>query len=87
MARFILKHSQSVKPEKKAINGIVNNKSNNTNNIMSEELTNKLDRIEGIVDDNNGKPVKRIKKDKGLIERTESSKIVLTEDNKQLLID
>ena len=30
---------------------------------------------------------KRIKKDKGLIERTESSKTILTEDNKELLID
>jgi len=30
---------------------------------------------------------KRIKKDKGLIERTESSKIMITEDNKQLLKD
>ena len=30
---------------------------------------------------------KRIKKDKGLIERTESSKITLTEDNKELLKD
>ena len=33
------------------------------------------------------KEVKRIKKDKGLIERTESSKTILTEDNKQLLVD
>lgn len=86
MARFILKHSQSIKPEKKAYVTNVNN-SNNTDNIMSEELTNKLDRIDSIVDDNNERPVKRIKKDKGLIERTESSKVVLTEDNKQLLID
>lgn len=30
--------------------------------------------------------VKKIKKEKGLIERTESSKIILTEDNKELLI-
>ena len=33
------------------------------------------------------KEVKRLKKDKGLIERTESSKTILTEDNKQLLVD
>ena len=33
------------------------------------------------------KAVKRIKKDKGLIERTKSSKTILTEDNKQLLVD
>lgn len=32
-------------------------------------------------------PVKVVKKDRGLIERTESSKIVLAEDNRQLLND
>lgn len=31
--------------------------------------------------------IKKIRKDKGLIERTESSKTILTEDNKELLID
>ena len=31
--------------------------------------------------------VKVVKSDKGLIERTESSKIILTEDNRQLLND
>ena len=31
--------------------------------------------------------VKVVKKDRGLIERTESSKIVLTEDNRQVLTD
>lgn len=31
--------------------------------------------------------VKVVKSDKGLIERTESSKIILTEDNRQLLVD
>ena len=31
--------------------------------------------------------VKKIRKDKGLIERTERSKTILTEDNKELLID
>lgn len=30
---------------------------------------------------------KRIKKDKGLIERVESQKTILTEDNRQLLVD
>lgn len=33
------------------------------------------------------KEVKVVKKDKGLIERTESAKIVLTEDNRQVLND
>ena len=31
--------------------------------------------------------VKVIKKDKSIIERTEASKIVLVEDNRQLLVD
>lgn len=31
--------------------------------------------------------IKRVKKDRGLIERTESSKIILTEDNRQVLND
>ena len=31
--------------------------------------------------------VKVVKRDNGLIERTESSKIILTEDNRQLLVD
>ena len=31
--------------------------------------------------------VKVVKKDRGLIERTESSKIILTEDNRQVLND
>lgn len=31
--------------------------------------------------------VKVIKKDRGLIERTESSKVILTEDNRQVLMD
>lgn len=45
-----------------------------------------IERMEGIADEL--KPeVKRVKKDKGLIERTESSKIVLTEDNRQVLND
>ena len=45
----------------------------------------KVQAIESIVLDE--KPVKRIKKEKGLIERTETSKVILTEDNKQLLMD
>lgn len=31
--------------------------------------------------------VKKMRKDKGLIEKTESSKIILTEDNRELLND
>ena len=47
--------------------------------------------MENIVDGMNStkqenSSVKRIKSDKGLIERTESSKIILSEDNRQVLL-
>lgn len=53
-----------------------------------EAMDEKINRAEEIM--NNMKAanhVKVVKKDKGLIERTESSKIVLTEDNRQVLND
>jgi hypothetical protein len=51
---------------------MVNNKVN-----LAEEIANRME------DEN----VKIVKKDRGLIERTESSKIILTEDNRQVLND
>lgn len=53
-----------------------------------ENMDEKVNKAEEIM--NNMKAanhVKVVKKDKGLIERTESSKIVLTEDNRQVLND
>lgn len=47
---------------------------------QAEELVNALSGI----DPNR---IRRVKSDRGLIERTESSKIVLTEDNRQILND
>ena len=79
---FIIKHSQDVKPQKKNVE--LKEKNN------KEKVTNVMDKIsmaESIINDNPPKTVKRLKKDKGLIERTESSKTILTEDNKQLLVD
>ena len=49
-------------------------------------MDNRIKMAEEIINDT-PKAVKRIKKDKGLIERTESSKTILTEDNKELLKD
>ena len=49
-----------------------------------------LGRAEAIVNALNGcetDRVKLVKRDKSLIERAESSKIILTEDNRQILID
>lgn len=54
----------------------------------SQKMDEKVNKAEEIM--NNMKAanhVKVVKKDKGLIERTESSKIVLTEDNRQVLND
>lgn len=52
----------------------------------------KIKQVEDLLNDMEGKEipkqkVKVIKKDKGIIERTENSKIVLTEDNKMVLND
>lgn len=48
----------------------------------------KINDIENIIINlTDDKKVKIIKKDKGLIERAESSKTILTEDNRQLLND
>lgn len=85
MARFVMKHTQSIRPEKKPYVVAVNNNITISED-MGEEIIKKLNKLEAIVDDKQNN-VKRIKKDKGLIERTESSKVVLTEDNKQLLVD
>lgn len=51
---------------------------------------NKLEQAEEIVNALSGvdpNQIKRIKSDMGLIERTQSSKIILTEDNRQILND
>ena len=78
---FIIKRSQDIKPQKSRIKyppTITTEK--------EEKVMDKISMAEQIINDT-PKEVKRIKKDKGLIERTESSKTILTEDNKQLLVD
>jgi len=54
----------------------------NKNAMITEEQITSAENVANVL---NNKKV--IKKDKGLIERTESSKIILTEDNRQLLND
>lgn len=61
----------------------------NKHNKKIEEDMNNVDRLaaaEATIESMQPE-VKVIKKDKGLIERTESSKIILTEDNRQVLND
>lgn len=61
-----------------------NNKKKNKNEAM--DFNDKIKAAEMTIE--NMEPVvKVIKQDKGLIERTESSKIIITEDNRQVLID
>ena len=60
----------------------VNNKKSKSKEAMD------IDQIEKLASElTPDQTTKVIKKDKGLIERTESSKIMITEDNKQLLTD
>ena len=70
-------------PSANVVEEVSENKKTNEEKVMTKEE--KVQAIEKIVFDE--KPVKKIKKEKGLIERTESSKVILTEDNKQLLMD
>lgn len=49
--------------------------------------TDNINAMEELLNNINSGNVKFVKKDKGLIERTESSKIILTEDNRQVLND
>jgi hypothetical protein len=79
---FIIKHSQDINPQKKHVEV---KKENNEKEIVN--VMDKISMAEAIINNEPVKEVKRIKKDKGLIERTESSKTILTEDNKQLLVD
>ena len=81
MGKFIIKHINTMKPQKKVENKIEENKQVMTTSekiAMAQSVLNGADKAA---------PVKRVKKDKGLIERTESSKTILTEDNKELLND
>ena len=95
MAKFITKQIKSKKPMK-SFNDIINNTpietitpmviENNENVVKEEKIMTKAEKNEAAKEVL--KPsVKRIKKDKGLIERAESNKTILTEDNKELLRD
>ena len=83
MGNFIIKHINSMKPQKKVSNTTENNIKENKSVMTTDE---KVALAQSVLGGEAQKP-KRIKKDKGLIERTESSKTILTEDNKELLND
>ena len=82
--RQVIKFKRKYIPEKIQEEKVQENNKKKTEEVMDE----KVNKAEEIM--NNMKAanhVKIVKKDKGLIERTESSKIVLTEDNRQVLTD
>lgn len=85
MGRFIIKHINSFTPQKPASVSNENNMNENKTVMTTEE---KIAMAQEVLSGNAPAPsFKRVKKDKGLIERTESSKTILTEDNKELLND
>ena len=90
------------KPHRKVVRQIPNKKTSNRINMFNEQKAKenkieksdkdmadeRLEKIEQIMGSKAPKrTIKREKKDKGLIERTENSTILLTEDNKMLLND
>jgi hypothetical protein len=87
MGRFIIKHIQNNKPQKQiSASYPVENKVNENKSVMTTEE--KIAMAKNVLSGTEASaPIKRVKKDKGLIERTESSKTILTEDNKELLND
>ena len=82
MGKFIIKHINSMKPQKKYEVAVENNVNENKEVMTTSEKIAMAQEVLG-----GQAPVKRVKRDKGLIERTESSKTILTEDNKELLND
>lgn len=54
---------------------------------MDENMLNRAENIVNALSDANNDRIKLVKRDKSLIERAESSKIILTEDNRQILND
>ena len=84
--RQIVKFRRNGSPKEVGPETFVTEKNNQDKS--EEKMDERVSKAEEIM--NNMKAanhVKVVKKDKGLIERTESSKIVLTEDNRQVLND
>lgn len=89
MRRFIIKKNLSKKPLQQSKTKVMVNETKDNKNINDMDTQEKImlaNAVLGQSDDNLTK-VKKVRKDKGLIEKTESSKIILTEDNRELLID
>lgn len=82
-----VKEPVQVKEDISQINSEKNNKEENKVVMNTAEKVEMANKILAQQESMPKQKVKKIRKDKGLIERTESSKTILTEDNKELLID
>lgn len=95
--RFILKRINRTpfkinEVEKNVIIDEIKDNSKNGNNktekkdddMVTMEQINKAQEIASMINDENV-VVKRVKKDKGLMEKTNSEKVVIVEDNRQIL--
>ncbi len=91
--RFIRKnpHKKLVRPASRTMT-FQSNVSEHVENKITEDTTmnNNIEQLKAIVGSDVKIPKRKVKvekKDKGLIERTENSTILLTEDNKMMLND
>ncbi len=88
MGKFIIKHIDSRKPQVKVYNDALVGENKKKVNEKVMTTSEKIEMAQSVLNNTDKAPsVRRIKKDKGLIERTESSKTILTDDNKELLND
>ena len=92
--RFILKNQlrKVVRPASRYLSANNTAVSNNSENKKVNEETemNNVEQLKSIIGDDAKLPKRKVKfekKDKGLIERTEDSTILITEDNKMMLND
>ncbi len=88
MKRFIIKRKLTKKPLRKMVESknIENNIEKSIKDMDTQEKIMMANAILNQTDTITNK-VKKVRKEKGLIEKTESSKIILTEDNRELLND
>jgi hypothetical protein len=92
MAKFFIKKVDKPIVNKSSFTNSVKQQDTKNNvdvNINDMDTKEKISIVNDIMnqDTKSANRVKKIVKDKGIIERTESSKVLLTEDNKELLMD
>jgi hypothetical protein len=89
MARFIIKKKISNRPLQQVNKQTVVCENKEDKKVTDMDTKEKITLANEILGQstNDLTQIKKVRKDKGLIEKTESSKIILTEDNRELLND